>query len=176
MNPEDAGLVKLVSSNGATVELWPVGYQFTDLHSAGGANAGGATGSYAGWDANWLVIRGDIHTSGGEAWTFTDPCLTTWEAEKLSLWLRAAASDDEAAELDPAVFTEPNMSFFFDSRRDGRVRMRLRLSHESLPQWLPREAAGWQAGEYYVALEVSCADLAEAAQAWDRDRLSFAAR
>lgn len=167
--------MRLISSNGAAVELWPVGYQFSEPGGTSSPKVGGGTGSYAGWDANWLVIRGDIRASDGQSWTFTDPCLTTWEAEKLSLWLRAAASDHGAAG-DPAVFTEPNMSFFLDSRRDGRVRMRLRLSHESLPPWLSREAAGWHAGEYYIALEVSCAELAEAAQAWDRDRMSFPAR
>ena len=74
------------------------------------------------------------------------------------------------------MFTEPNLSFILDGVENGRARMRARLSHESLPGWLPREARGWRAGEYHVALELGRADLAEAADAWDRDRLPFPAR
>jgi hypothetical protein len=75
-----------------------------------------------------------------------------------------------------ALFTEPNLGFFIDGRDGDRVRMRVRLSHESLPNWLPRDTPGWQAGQYFVALEVSTADLAAAARAWDRERRAFPAR
>ncbi len=176
MNLGDSGLVRLISSDGAVVELQPVSYQFSRPPGTRGAEGSSTTGSYADWDANWLVICGDIRTSDGQSWTFMDACLTTWEAEQLSLWLRAAGSDNAAAGLDPAVFTEPNLSFFLDGVQAGRVRMRLRLSHESLPRRLRWEASGGEASEHDIALEVSGADLAEAAQAWDRDRLPFPAR
>jgi hypothetical protein len=166
--------VRLVSSDGALVELQPTGYQFSHAGRTGAVRADSATASYAHWDANWLVIRGDIRAADGHSWTFTDPCLTTWEAERLSEWLDAVSRD--AADRDAAVFTEPNVSFFIDGRDSERVRMRVRFSHESLPSWLPRDAVGWQAGEYFVALEVSAADLAEAARAWDRERQAFPAR
>jgi hypothetical protein len=54
--------------------------------------------------------------------------------------------------------------------------MRVRFSHESPPGWLPRDAASWQAGEYFVALEVTTADLTGAAHAWDRERQAFPPR
>ena len=36
------------------------------------------------WDANWLVIRGDVHLPDERHWHFLDPCLTTWEAAELA--------------------------------------------------------------------------------------------
>ena len=158
--------MRLVSADGALAELRPTGYQFLQ--------ADNAAESHADWDANWLVIRGDVRAADGRSWSFTDPCLTTWEAERLSGWLHAVSRG--AADQDVAVFTEPNVSFFVDGRDGDRVRMRVRFSHESLPAWFPRDAVGWQAGEYSVALQVSAADLAQAARAWDRERQAFPAR
>ena len=77
MSTRDSGRVRIVSSTRAVVELQPVCYQFSEL---GSTRRGGTPGSNAGWDANWLVVRGEIGTSDGRSWSFTDPCLTTWEA------------------------------------------------------------------------------------------------
>ena len=82
-----------------------MGYEFSEL---GSARRGGTPGSHVDWDANWLVVRGEVRTSDGRSWSFTDPCRMTWEGERLSWWLHAAASGDHAAGLDPAEFTEPN--------------------------------------------------------------------
>jgi hypothetical protein len=162
--------VRLVSSSRALVELRPIGYQFSDAGGTAAEGAGRTAGPYADWDANWLVIRGDVTAADGRSWSFTDPCLTIWEAESLPVWLDAVSRD--TAEQDAAVFTEPNISFFID----GRDRDRVRFSHESLPAWLPRDVAGWQASEYCVALEVTIADLAGAAREWDAERQAFPAR
>lgn len=170
----DPGSVRLVSSYGTLVELRPTGYQFSMAGRTRAGKADSTAEPYDDWDANWLVIRGDVRDADGRSWSFTDPCLTTWEAERLSAWLDAVSQD--AKDRDAAVFTEPDVSFFIDGRDGDWVRMRVRFSHESLPDWLPREAAGWQAGEYFVALEVSTADLAEAARAWDHERQAFPAR
>jgi hypothetical protein len=167
--------VRLVSSSRALVELRPTGYQYSEAGGAAAEPAGRTAEPPGDWDANWLVIRGDVTAADGRSWSFTDPCLTTWEAEHLSVWLDAV-SRDAADQDDAAVFTEPNISFFIDGRDGDRVRMRVRFSHESLPGWLPRNVAGWQAGEYSVALEVTTADLAGAARAWDRERQAFPAR
>lgn len=166
--------MRLVSSSRALVELRPTGYQFNDAGGTAAQAAARTAGSHADWDANWLVIRGDVTAADGRSWSFTDPCLTTWEAERLSVWLDAVSRN--AADQDAAVFTEPNISFFVDGRDGDWVRMRVRFSHESLPASLPRDVAGWQAGEYFVALEVSMADLAAAARAWDGERQAFPAR
>jgi hypothetical protein len=170
----DPGPVRLVSSSRALVELRPAGYQFSDAGGTAAEAAAPTAGSHADWDANWLVIRGDVTAADGRSWSFADPCLTTWEAERLSVWLDAVSRD--AAEQDAAVFTEPNISFFIDGRDGDRVRMRVRFSHESLPASWPRDVAGWQSGEYLVALGVSIADLAAAAHAWDGERQAFPAR
>jgi len=105
---------------------------------------------------------GDIRLADGRSWFFTDPCLTTWEAEQLSGWLAAASR--KAADRDEAVFSEPSVSFCLDGHDGDRVRMRVRFSHESLLGLWPRAVAHWQACEYFVALEVGTADLAEAAR------------
>jgi hypothetical protein len=174
MNLWDPGSVRLVSNDRALVELRPTGYQFSRAGGTETESADCTAESYADWDANWLVIRGDVTAADGRSWSFTDPCLTTWEAERLSMWLDAVSRD--AADRDVAVFTEPNVSFFVDGRDGDWVRMRVRFLHESLPGWLPRGVAGWQADEYFVALEVSTADLAGVARAWDRERRAFPAR
>jgi hypothetical protein len=167
--------VRLISSDGALVELRPVGYQFSRPGSIGDAEAKNTTGSYADWDANWLLIGGDIRTPDGRSWRFNDPCLTTWEAEHLAMWLHAAASDDEITGLE-VMFTEPNLSFILDGRDGERVRIRVCFSQESLPDWMPRDFPGWHAEEYFLPLDISCSELAEAARSWDLDRRRFPAR
>ena len=165
--------MRLVSSDTARVELRPISYQF---NGTGGAETEGldpTAETYDEWD-DWLVIRGDASTADGRSWSFTDPCLTTREAECLSAWLDAVSRN--TGDRDAAVFTEPNVSLFVDGRDGNRVRMRVRFSHESLPSWLPRDVPGWQAGEFCLTLEVSVADLAEAARAWDSERQAFPTR
>jgi len=166
--------VRLASSTGAVVDLRPTGYQYAEAGWARPEGAEPAAGPPDDWDANWLMIRGDASTADGRCWSFTDPCMTTWEAEELWAWLEMASQN--AAGRDEVVFLEPNVSFFIDGRDGDRVRMQVRFSHESLPDWLPRDAAGWQAQEYLVALEVTTADLAAAARDWDRERRAFPAR
>ena len=72
--------MRLRSSDGTQVALRPVRYQFPRVR-----------GSRSGrdWDANWLVIHGDVH---GRTWSFKDSCLTTWDARELGAWLRGVAS------------------------------------------------------------------------------------
>src|SRR5262249_60717551 len=66
--------MRLGSSDGARVELRLLRYQFPDRAAAGPGRD---------WDANWLVVRGDIRCADGREWSFEDPCLTTWEARLL---------------------------------------------------------------------------------------------
>jgi hypothetical protein len=113
------GSVRLQSRDGASLELGPTGYQF-------GANPLAPVGTD--WDANWLLVHGEVHTADGAAWTFLDPCLTAWEALSISRWLRdAAAGRIAVAEHWSGVedllhFTEPNVAFqpAAASRRPGR--------------------------------------------------------
>lgn len=73
-----------------------------------------------------------------------------------------------------AVAADPDWDASWLVSRGG-VRLRVRFSHESLPDWI-RDFAGWQSAEYLVVLEVSHADMAQAAQAWDSERQAFPAR
>ncbi|HUB42516.1 MAG TPA: hypothetical protein VMA72_26990 [Streptosporangiaceae bacterium] len=61
----------------------------------------------------------------------------------------------------PAAFTEPNLALTIDGSDNDGVRLRIRFSHESLPDWI-RDCAGWQSPEYFVVLDMSGSDLAEA--------------
>ena len=166
--------VRLASSTGALVDLRPTGYQFGEACRTETESADSTTEPADDWDDNWLVIRGEVTTAEGRSWGFTDPCMTTWEAEDLWAWLEAVSRD--ATDRDSVVFTEPNLGFFLDSRHGDCVRIRVRFSYESLPGWLPRYIAGWQTAEYFVTLEVATTDLAEAARDWDRERQAFPGR
>ncbi|MGH2370336.1 MAG: WapI family immunity protein [Chloroflexota bacterium] len=55
------GSVRLVSSDGTTLYLWPMGYQFPDAQGD--------------WDAHWLVIEGDVSSprGGGRSLTRASP-------------------------------------------------------------------------------------------------------
>jgi hypothetical protein len=81
-SPCHAGLVRLLSLDGTSIDLRPIRYQF-------GANPQALPGTD--WDANWLIIQGEVHTADGASWTFIDPCLTTWEAREFGAWLRGVA-------------------------------------------------------------------------------------
>jgi hypothetical protein len=61
-----------------------------------------------------------------------------------------------------------------DRRSDG-VRMRVRFSHESLPDWI-RDVAGWQSAEYFVVLDMRSADMAEAVRDRHCERQAFPVR
>ena len=60
--------VRLSSSDGASITLHPAAYQFEVTP---------ATADEHDWDANWLMIHGDVRIAGGRQWAFLDPCLTT---------------------------------------------------------------------------------------------------
>jgi hypothetical protein len=78
--------------------------------------------------------------------------------------------------VEDKYFTEPNLGFSLDGSSSGRLSIGIRFSHEALPSWMPRERSGWQAAEYLLALDLSQADLAEAAEAWDRHCQPFPER
>jgi hypothetical protein len=159
--------VRLVSSDGASITLHPAAYQFERAP---------APGSERDWDANWLMIQGDVRAGDGRQWTFLDPCLTTWDARRLSAWMHDVAVGDDTAGHPDIAFLEPNLSFSVDDRPAGRLRLQVCLSHEALPPWVSRDHEGWHAGEYALVLDISREDLAHAAQAWDLEHEQFPER
>jgi len=85
-------------------------------------------------DANWLQVRGRIEDPRG-SWSFVDPCLTTQELLKLELWL--GALDPSAPAVQSCYFTEPCLTFHFNS--GPHPVLDLVLSHEAAPPWASDE-------------------------------------
>ncbi|WP_236245100.1 hypothetical protein [Streptomyces sp. CC210A] len=108
------------------------------------------------YDDNWLVVRGEVVTPTGR-WSFTEPCLLTDEARRLSAWLREAAADGGA----PAVldFIEPTLTF---RRVPEGVRVGLAHVGPGLPD--------------AVDVRMGPAGLLRAADAWDAELVPFPAR
>lgn len=84
------------------------------------------------WDSNWLIINGDAVVDG-KSWTFRDPCLTTFEMERLAHWLDQISSGK--VEKAFCGFTEPNLDF----ERVSDVTVRIAFSLEALPPWSKRD-------------------------------------
>lgn len=166
------GSVRLQSRDGASLDLGLTGYQFD-------ASARAPVGTD--WDANWLLVRGEVHTADGVEWTFLDPCLTTWESRSISSWLRSAAAGQIAVAEhwsgaeDLLHFTEPNVAFSLQQRAGNRAVVRVHFSLEALP---PSLHAGHRPDifDYHVAFDVNTDDLTAAADAWDRQCAAFPIR
>lgn len=83
------------------------------------------------WDSNWLIVTGRVELDG-RRWQFRDPCLTTFEVQRLAKWL-----DDVAAGTAKRAFcgfTEPNLDF---EQISNQV-IRIGFSLEALPPWVAR--------------------------------------
>jgi hypothetical protein len=154
--------VRLLSSDGAAVELGIARYQFPDLWGQGDRD----------WDANWLQISGEVVLADGKTWSFEDPSLTTWEAAELGRWLRGAANGSvkpspigtkEGEQL--LCFTEPNLAFSLAERIADQVRLRVHFSLEALPPWLSG-AEQPDMFDFFVDLEVPTAQVEIAAADW----------
>jgi hypothetical protein len=163
-------VMELVGGDGSRVELRLLGYQF-----ARGAVSGD-------WDANWVIVRGDIRTSDGRGWSFEDPCLTTWESRSLGDWLSSVARGEVApAPFDGGederllMFTEPNVALSLAAWDEVGATIRFHFSLESRPGWLADEDPG-ELFEFFVPLSVPVAEVARAAAAWQREVIRFPAR
>jgi len=111
------------------------------------------------WDANWLIVHGDVTTPEGH-WQFNDPCLATWEVTRLADWLENIALQRDADNIDD--FTEPNLRFFYHGETGGCFRIVVQFSHESLPRWVWSAGRG-MARKYSVEFSVSSEQLQVAA-------------
>lgn len=165
--------MRLRSSDGAQVELRPMRYQFAGFKG---------DGSDRDWDANWLIIRGEVRTADGRSWSFEDPCLTTWDAQELGAWLRGVVSgavqptpfnggeDDRIKE-----FLEPNVAMSLAARDNAEAAIRVHLSLEAQPPWLSG-ADPVELFEFYVEVTASLQAIAEAAGAWEQELAVFPRR
>jgi len=73
----------LVAGFGRALELRVVGYQFPVPQLSEEQRRLDTRA----WDANWLVISGEVRADQNLSWSFQDSCLTTWEAGELVDWL-----------------------------------------------------------------------------------------
>jgi hypothetical protein len=112
--------MRLEDDQGRTFELSIDAYQFPESDEY--------------WDANWLVVCGRVTHPRG-AWTFRDPCLTTFELEQLAKWFDGVADGN----VDKAIgyFTEPNLHFEYVPA--PRPAIKLTFAYESCPPWLERD-------------------------------------
>ena len=187
--------MRLRSPGGVSVELRIAGYQFPGykVHSADvTVRMLQALAKFPNadpkklardWDANWLQVCGNITLSGGKTWAFEQPCLTTWDARELGTWLREVAAGtvppppsrtDEPGQL--LEFLEPNIAFGLEERTADRVRIRVHFGGEALPPWLQGGQEEPPLFDYFVSLDVSAQELAQAAEAWMLELAEFPER
>ncbi len=166
------GAVRLTSTDGTVVELRPVRYQFPAAVGAGPRD----------WDANWLVIRGDVHLPDERHWHFLDPCLTTWEGADLAGWLRSVAAGEVEARPFPGdeerllVFTEPNLGFSLAATGGGVRDVRVHFSLEAAPPWSNPPAPDAELYDFFVIVSTTVGDLTRAIDEWDGQRAAFPPR
>lgn len=158
--------MKLRSGDGTEFALRVDGYEFPTLPGVGPDD----------WDANWLVVSGELTLADGRRHSFSEPCLTTWEADDLRTWLASLADGRVPAEREgPAlVFTEPCVAFAASRLEDDGVEVRAYLSLEAEPPFVVGGAAGLF--QNYVPLRTDPAALAAAAAAWADDLRPFPVR
>src|ERR1041384_7672906 len=113
--------MKLFGEHGTSVEISILGYQFPHLADKD-------------YDSNWLQIRVRAIIPDGE-WTAEDPCLLTYEVERLAAWLEAVA---EGTYTTSSIgFVEPNLEF---RMLDG-CRLRIYFELECRPPWVRTPSA-----------------------------------
>ena len=141
----------LLGSDGSSLELSVVGYQFPELEAVP-------------YDLNWLVIAGRA-SLGGREWKFQEPCLLTYEAAALADWLEARSKD--ASNDGEIGFIEPNLCFKWSQ---GALQINLDL--ECLPSWALHD----KVEEFYLRFSPSSDELASAASSLREDLLKYPVR
>jgi len=141
----------------ASVTLEPVRYEF-------------ATTAGDEWDDNWLVISGDV-SAPDAAWQFAAPCLTMFEAKRISAWLRSVANGDiavsaigDAGVVPSLEFTEPNLAFSVGGYQGVSMSVRVHFALESMPVG----QSGDDRDQFWVEISVTAADLDSSAGEWDK--------
>ena len=112
--------MKLKDSSGNEFQLVIVRYQYPDVHEDR-------------WDSNWLIVSGSVVTSAGEKWTFTEPCVTTFELADFADWLDGLSENGRAP--SDFEFTEPNVKFAYTPWPQRTLHVT--LSHASAPESIP---------------------------------------
>lgn len=152
--------MELLSSDGASVEMRPLGYQFPRLDAG------------ADWtDANWLNIQCRVRCADGRRWSFIFPCLLVHETQEFADWLSMAARARAASTLS---FLEPTISFTLDHRARGYCEVAVTFRLEGQPPWQQGDAR--VESSWTVPLQLDQHMLAHAARTWRADCAAFPPR
>jgi hypothetical protein len=112
--------MRITSPSGEEFQLVIVSYQQPDVHEDR-------------WDSNWLIVNGTV-AAGGEKWSFTEPCVTTFELADLADWFDELATD--GTQPSSFAFTEPNLRFAFTPW--PRPAVQLTFAEASAPASVPQ--------------------------------------
>ena len=110
-----------------------------------------------------------MHPKG--SWQFSDPCLLTYEAERLASWI------DSVAEGEPLPttcgFIEPTLEFCAAGFQQPVLRVYFEL--EARPKWSPRKRARDDDG-VWVEFPLGELDLRSIARQWREELHSYPQR
>jgi hypothetical protein len=151
---------------GQSVRLTPIRYEFPDASPS------------SDWDADWLVIEGEIVSASG-TWRFQNPALSARECAGLGAWLtqvtKAAVPVTDPDEYPSLTFLEPSLAFSVASYEDQCVRLRVHLSHLAAPPWqdIDDKLNTWA---FFVELDLDRSELARAREEWSNEADAFPRR
>jgi hypothetical protein len=168
--------MRLRSLDGERVDLLIASYQYPSRRGSGNPGFD--------WDANWLMIRGDVQLADGRSWHFEEPYLQASEARALEDWMRGVLAGSvmpstfevQIPDKQLLFFTEPHLALSLASRDYGRAQLRFHFSLEALPPWqrgLPGEFALYA---FFVLLDITPEGLSSAVADWARDVAQFPPR
>jgi hypothetical protein len=168
--------MRLRSLDGEQVDLSIAGYQSPGRRGSGGPGFD--------WDANWLMIRGDVQLADGRSWHFEEPCLQTSEARALEDWMRGVLAgsvmpstfDVQIPNKQLLSFTEPNLALSLASRDSERAQLRFHFSLEALPPWQRGLSGEFAPFAFFVLLDITPEGLSSAVADWARDVGQFPPR
>jgi hypothetical protein len=151
---------------GQSVCLTPIRYEFPDASPS------------SDWDADWLVIEGEVVSTGGE-WSFQNAALSARECPSLGAWLiqvtEAGVPVTEPDDDPSLTFLEPSLAFSVGSYEDQGVRLRVHLSHLAAPPWqdIDDKLNTWA---FFIELDLDRSELVRAAEEWSNEADAYPRR
>jgi hypothetical protein len=137
--------MKIIGSNGSSLTITILGYEFPDLHDAP-------------YDSNFLRIQVDVIAPQG-SWTATDHCLLTYEVSEIAAWFdEIAAGNKVRAQLG---FIEPMLELRLIKEPEKDL---LRIYFEGFlrPSWAGSRSIGQM--DLWVEFDLKEIDLPAIAQ------------
>ena len=135
--------MRLAAHSGNEFQLVILSYQHPDVHEDR-------------WDSNWLNVSGSVATAAGQRWTFSAPCVTTFELEELADWLDDLSADGRAP--GQFEFTEPHVRFAYVPWPERTLQ--LTLSGDGAPPEISLQGGGATVTLDFPLSEADASDLA----------------